>query len=154
MSDKPGVPSYLIYFGIFSMVFVAALGVFLYMSNSKTKQYNLEAQKYQAPQEPSAAEAKTVATSSGETLKVTIASPEDNSFTSNTNIKVAGAGKAGTTVAITGGTKDVVNESEPDGSFALDVGLKEGQNDLIITVFDQSGQKKIINRTIYAVVEG
>jgi hypothetical protein len=153
MSDKPGVPSYLIYFGIFATVFVVALGIFLFMSNSRTKGYNLEAQKYQAPQEPSRAEAKT-ASSSADTLKVTIASPEDNSFVNNTNVKVAGASKAGTTISITGGTKDVVDEAESDGSFALDVGLKEGENNLVITVFDQTGQKKVLNRTVLVVLEG
>ena len=56
MEEKQGIPSYLIYIGIFVVVFVAALGVFLYASGSKTKDFNLEATKYK-PQEVQNADA-------------------------------------------------------------------------------------------------
>jgi hypothetical protein len=153
MSERSGVPSYLIYGGIFVTVFVIALGIFVFMSQSKTKDFNIEAQKYQAPSEtdtpaPKASEAPA------DTLKLTIASPEDNSFVNTTSIKVAGATKPGTTVTVSGGSKDVVNEVNTDGAFALDIPLKEGENKLIITVFDQAGQQKTINRTVIALVEG
>jgi hypothetical protein len=153
--SEHGTPSYLVYLGIFVAVFAVALGVFLWTAQSKTKEYNLEATKYK-PQEAQKTEAAKPQSSSqsAEGLKVTVASPEDNAYINTNSVKVAGATKPGTTVTITGGTQDVVGETNSDGSFALDVGLKDGENKLVITIFDQAGQQKTVNKTVYAVVEG
>ena len=153
--NEQGTPSYLIYIGIFVSVFVVALGVFLWTSQAKTKEIGLETKSQQVREAPQTEAAKPEGTnSSGESLKITVASPEDNAFVSTNGIKVAGASKAGTTVTITGGTQDVVSEANSDGSFALDVGLRDGENVLTITVFDQTGQQKSVTKTVYAVVEG
>lgn len=153
--NEQGTPSYLIYLGIFVSVFVVALGVFLWTAQSKTKEFNLEATKYK-PQDAPPTEAKQpqATSQSNESLKITVASPEDNAVVTTKTIKVAGASKPGTTVAITGGAQDVVNETNSDGAFALDVTLKDGENNLVVTVFDQSGQQKSVNKTVYSVVEG
>jgi len=153
--NEQATPSYLIYIGIFTSVFVVALGVFLWSSQSKTKEIGLETTREQIKQPPETEAAKPENTNTpSEALKVTVASPEDNAFVSTNGIKVAGASKAGTTITITGGTQDVVSESNSDGSFALDVGLKDGENTLTITVFDQTGAQKTVTKTVYAVVEG
>ncbi len=152
MSEQ-GTPSYLIYLGIFVSVFIAALGVFLWTSQSKTKEFNLEATKYKPQDAPKTEAAKPQGTTN-EALKVTVASPEDNSFINTTTVKIAGASKPGTTVTITGGAQDVIGETNADGSFALDVTLKDGENILNITVFDQAGQQKSVTKTVYAVLEG
>jgi hypothetical protein len=151
MSERSGVPSYVIYIGIFITVFVIALGIFVYMSQSKTKDFNLDAKKYQAPSQDNSPKPSDLASDS---LKLTIASPEDNSFVNTNSIKIAGATKPGTTITISGGARDVVNEVNTDGSFAIDVPLREGENKLIITVFDQAGQQKTVTRNVVALVEG
>jgi hypothetical protein len=135
-------------------VFVVALGVFLWTSQAKTKEFNLEATKYTPQEVPKTEAAKPNATTSAESLKVTVASPEDNSYINTSSVKVAGASKPGTTVTITGGSQDIVGETNADGSFALDVPLKDGENPLTITVFDQTGQQKTVTKTVYSVVEG
>ncbi|MDQ3239011.1 MAG: hypothetical protein M3P33_00665 [bacterium] len=152
MSERTGAPPYLIYGGIFVTVFIIALGVFIYMSQSKTKDFKLEAQKYQAVTETQANTPSP--TPIPDTIKITIASPEDNTFVNNSSLKVAGATKPGTTVTITGAAVDSVNETNADGSFAIDVQLREGENKLTITVFDQSGQQKSVTRNVVALVEG
>ncbi|MDQ3098470.1 MAG: hypothetical protein M3Q44_01880 [bacterium] len=155
MNDRQGIPPYVIYIGIFVVVFVAALGVFLFTSQSKTKEFNLEATQYKAPTEVDQASASEAATPAAQdTIKLTIASPEDNAYISTSSVKIAGATKAGTTVTVTGGSKDIASDTNTDGSFALDIPLKEGENNLIITVFDQSGQQKTMNKTVYSIVEG
>ncbi len=155
MNHRQGIPPYVIYIGIFVVVFVVALGVFLFTSQSKTKEFNLEATQYKAPTQVDQANAAGDASPSPQdTIKLTIAAPEDNAYINTNSVKVAGATKVGTTVTITGGAKDIASDTNADGSFALDVPLKEGENDLIITVFDQSGQQKTINRTVYSIVEG
>lgn len=155
MNDRQGIPPYIIYIGIFLIVFVAALGVFLLTSQSKTKELNLEATKYTAPTEVDQADASTASStpSTQDTLKVTIASPEENAFINAGTVKVAGAAKAGTTITVTGGAKEIASDTNTDGSFALDVSLREGENNLVITVFDQTGQQKSINRTVYSLLE-
>ncbi len=156
MNDRPGIPSYIIYIGIFVVVFVVALGVFLFTSQSKTKEYNLEATQYKAPTQVDPANAATQSASPApqDAIKVTIASPEENAYINTNSTKIAGATKAGTTVTVTGGAKDIASDTNTDGSFAIDVPLKEGENNLIITVFDQSGQQKTVTRTVYSIVEG
>ncbi len=157
MNDRQGVPPYVIYIGIFIVVFVVALGVFLFTSQSKTKEFNLEATQYKAPTQVDQADAATGSASPAaqeSNLKLTVASPEDNAYVNTNSIKIAGATKTGTTVTITGGAKDIASDTNSDGSFALDVPLKEGENNLTITVFDQSGQQKSINKTVYSIVEG
>jgi hypothetical protein len=158
MEDKQGIPSYIIYIGIFVVVFVVALGAFLYSSQSKAKDFTTESYKYK-PTDVDNANASTdeitpSPAAQNEALKITIATPEDNSFVNTNSLKVAGASKPGTTITITGGAKDVVGEANSDGSFALDTALKEGENQLTITVYDQAGQQKTVTKTVYALVEG
>lgn len=152
--NEQGTPSYLIYIGIFVTVFIAALGVFIWTSQSKTKDLAMENKLQEAPKTEASTTAQPASASTNEALKLTVASPEDNAIINTTTVKIAGAAKAGTTVTITGGNEDIVSEANNDGSFALDVPLKDGENNLTITVFDQTGQQKSVTKTVYAVVEG
>jgi hypothetical protein len=156
MNDRQGIPPYVIYIGIFVVVFVVALGVFLFTSQAKTKEFNLEATQYKAPTQVDSANAasESATPATQDAIKLTIASPEDNAYVNTNSVKIAGATKIGTTITITGGAKEVASDINADGSFALDVQLKEGENNLVITVFDQSGQQKIVNKTVYSIVEG
>lgn len=154
MNDRQGIPPYVIYIGIFILVFITALGVFVFTSQSKINDFDQEATQYKTPRGLDTANANEPSPANTDTIKVTISSPEDNAFINTNTVKIAGATKIGTTVTVTGGSKDVVSDTNSDGSFALDIPLKEGENNLTITVFDQTGQQKVINKTVYSIVEG
>lgn len=82
-------------------------------------------------------------------LKVTIATPKlATYFTKDETIKIAGATKKGSTVVIVGGKNTVILGTNDDGSFAPDIELNEGVNELIIEVFGPTGQQKKESRTI------
>lgn len=82
-------------------------------------------------------------------LKVTIASPKAAyTFTQEEFIKVAGATKKGSTVAILGGKEPITTGTNEDGSFAPTVLLNEGVNQLTIQIFSTNGQIKTEEKTV------
>ena len=82
-------------------------------------------------------------------LKVTIASPKSEKFfTQDESIKIAGATKKGSVVAILGGKNPVLLGANEDGSFAPTIELHEGVNELSINVFGINGQVKKESRTV------
>lgn len=82
-------------------------------------------------------------------LKVTIATPkEQRSLTANPSVKIAGATKRNAVVVVTGGKNPIARSVNTDGSFAPDVELTEGINNLLIHVYDQNGNKTETARTV------
>ncbi len=74
-------------------------------------------------------------------LGITLISPEDNDVISVNSTLIAGITKPGAWVVISGEEEDEILKANEDGSFEQEVELIGGANQVIITAFDDSGDK-------------
>jgi|GEM_PF-4339296 hypothetical protein len=72
-------------------------------------------------------------------ISLAISSPAVEEVVSTSSVKVAGATSPNANITITGGKEDIISTADANGEFSDLVSLIEGQNNLVITVFDNSG---------------
>jgi hypothetical protein len=122
----------------FLILIIAAAGVGgYYFYNTSSKSSSLK---------PFAGQPVTTAPVS---IILDINSPEEDSLSFETNIIVSGKTSPNSEVLINSQSKDLVVKSKDDGSFSTLVDLSEGVNNLQITAFDNKGEEKQVDRTVY-----
>ncbi|MDP3733037.1 MAG: hypothetical protein Q8Q91_00705 [Candidatus Daviesbacteria bacterium] len=82
-------------------------------------------------------------------LRIDLDQPEENLLTFQSSVIVSGNTLPFTQVLITTGSQDLVIESKKDGSFSTVIKLDKGVNNLTAVVFDQNGDSKSLERTVY-----
>lgn len=75
--------------------------------------------------------------------------PEDNSLVFSDSIVVSGKTASIAEVLIYTDTNDLVVKSKPDGSFSTELDSDEGENNITVAIFDQTGQSKSLKRSVY-----
>lgn len=80
---------------------------------------------------------------------LSVTSPKDQDVVSAKTVSVAGTTLAKGSVTVTGGRDDVIATVSADGSFSEEITLNEGQNDLVVTSFDDLGNQ--VTQTIRVV---
>lgn len=83
------------------------------------------------------------------TLKLTLDNPPDESLSFQSQVVVSGQTSPQKEVLIFTNTQDMVVLSKKDGSFSTNLNLDEGVNRLVVAVFDNNGEPKSEERTIY-----
>ena len=79
--------------------------------------------------------------------------PEDGLVTTTPTASVSGITKPQATLTVTGGAEDDLIEADAHGRFTLDMSLREGENRLAVTAFDDNGQETTVERTIFYTKE-
>lgn len=88
-------------------------------------------------------------TTAPRTLRLDVDQPVDDLLTFQSSTIVSGKTAPGTKVLITTDTEDFVIKSTGNGSFSTVLNLDEGVNNIMIVVFDPTGDSKSNERTIY-----
>ncbi|MDP3973789.1 MAG: hypothetical protein Q8P92_03065 [Candidatus Daviesbacteria bacterium] len=83
------------------------------------------------------------------TLRIDLDEPDDNTLTFESSILISGKTKPNTEVLISTDSDDQVIESRSDGSFSFTLDLDEGINRISVAVFDEVGEMRSIERTVY-----
>lgn len=86
---------------------------------------------------------------SPKTGSLIVTSPKDEDVVSAKTVSVTGSTLAKSSVTITGGKDDVIATVSADGSFNEEITLNEGQNDLVVTSFDDLGNQ--VTQTVRVV---
>ncbi|MBU0767082.1 fibronectin type III domain-containing protein [Patescibacteria group bacterium] len=71
---------------------------------------------------------------------ITITSHKNDSFIGSETITIEGKGPPFVNLIVTGGTKDVQDETDQDGNFAIEISLNPEQTDHTLRVRDESGR--------------
>ncbi len=82
-------------------------------------------------------------------LRIDLDQPDDNLLTFQSSLIVSGSTLPNLLVLISTQSQDSVVESKKDGSFSTVIQLEEGVNNLTVTVFDQGGDSRSAERTVY-----
>lgn len=83
------------------------------------------------------------------TLRLDLDQPADDSLTFQSSILVSGRTGPGKDVLIYTDSRNLVIKSKPDGSFSAPLDLNEGVNTIVAVVFDETGDSRTIERTVY-----
>jgi hypothetical protein len=125
---------------IFSMILIllVALGFFMYLHffvNPK--------------EEPSTILNYQPVTTNPLSLTLNLSSPDDNLLVYDTNLLVSGQTTSGTLVLITINENNQTLNASKQGDFSQTVKLQSGINQVIVSVFDNQGNYKSEERSIY-----
>lgn len=88
-------------------------------------------------------------TSEPVSLSLNLSSPDENLLVFEPDILIQGQTTPNSTVLLSAEDKDIMIDTTPDGNFSLTLKLKQGLNNLSLTVFDPLGNSKSENRTVY-----
>lgn len=82
-------------------------------------------------------------------LTLDLTTPDDDSLVFKSEIEFSGKTSPNSQILISSADNDLIITSKPDGSFSGDFDLEEGVNEIKVVVFDQSGDQKELERTVY-----
>lgn len=105
--------------------------------------YNNYYQKFETPF------AKGPVTLPPKTLRLDLTQPQDDILSFQSSIEITGKTTPLTDVLISTETKDTLLKSEADGSFAAVLNLLEGVNIITTVVFDETGDNRSVEKTVY-----
>lgn len=88
-------------------------------------------------------------TSAPASLTLELDSPDDDLLVFDSDLRLSGKTLPNLRVLITSGAKNQIVQSETDGNFTSDFELGNGVNEITVTVFDESGEERSLQRTIY-----
>lgn len=88
-------------------------------------------------------------TSKPKSFTLNIAQPDENTLVFDKEISLSGQTGPNMEVLISTNTDNMVIKSKTDGSFSTNLTLTEGVNNIKIVVFDQTGDFREAERTIY-----
>lgn len=88
-------------------------------------------------------------TSEPVSLTLNLSSPDENLLVFEPDILIQGQTTPNSTVLLNTEDKDIMIDTTPNGNFSLTLKLKQGLNNLNLTVFDPQGNSKNESRTIY-----
>lgn len=83
------------------------------------------------------------------TLRLELQQPEDDLLVFESNLVVSGKTAPNIEVLIFTETEDLVIRSKTDGSFSTIFKLKEGVNQITTAVFDNNGDRRSEERTVF-----
>ncbi|KKS64487.1 hypothetical protein A3A14_03890 [Candidatus Daviesbacteria bacterium RIFCSPLOWO2_01_FULL_43_38] len=92
-------------------------------------------------------------TSEPVSLTLNLSSPDENLLVFEPDILIQGKTTPNSIVLLSATDKDIAVDTTPDGNFSLTLKLKQGLNNLNLTVFDPQGNSKSENRTVYYSTE-
>ncbi len=82
-------------------------------------------------------------------LTLNLSSPDDNSLVFSEDLLIQGKASPKTVVILSTNTQDYLLEPNKQGDFSITVKLQEGLNLLSVNAFDNLGNNKSENKTIY-----
>lgn len=82
-------------------------------------------------------------------LTLEVGSPEDNLLTFGSSLLISGNTSESSNILISSDAEDLVVKSKSDGSFSTVIELTEGVNNISITVFDENGDQKQVEKVVY-----
>ena len=88
-------------------------------------------------------------TTSPKTLKIDLDQPDNDSLIFQSSILVSGRTAPLNEVLIFTDTQDLIIKSKKDGSFSTEINLDEGENKITAVVFDQIGDFRSSERSVY-----
>lgn len=88
-------------------------------------------------------------TSVPKTLRIDLDEPDDYTLSFKSSILISGKTKSKTEVLISTDTEDQIIQSKSDGSFSYILNLDEGINRITAVVFDEVGEVRQVERTVY-----
>lgn len=88
-------------------------------------------------------------TSEPVSLSFNLSSPDNNLLVFDSDLLVSGKTSPQATLVLSLDKEDWATEVDSTGNFSNTVNLKEGANNLIVTIFDSQGNSKSESRTIY-----
>lgn len=109
---------------------------------------NLALKPSSAPQAQEQPDQKDTTSTTPLEFGLTIASPENEDVITKNPVLITGATKPNSYVNVSSEDEDLTLKSEQDGSFEAEVDLIGGINDIVVTVFDESGKKIEENLTL------
>ncbi|OGY25252.1 MAG: hypothetical protein A2134_02100 [Candidatus Woykebacteria bacterium RBG_16_39_9b] len=80
-------------------------------------------------------------------LVLALSNPEDGTTVNKDIITVSGKTGVPAIVVVNGGAEDIILE-KTDGTFSTEYKLLEGENEVTVTVFDETGNEKTETRNI------
>lgn len=83
------------------------------------------------------------------TLILELTTPEDDLLVFQKDLEISGKTSPDSQILITSSSDDIVIQSKHDGSFSSDFELSEGLNEIKIIAFDQNGDQKTLERTVF-----
>lgn len=100
-------------------------------------------------QSPLAISSYQPVTSNPVSLTLNLSSPDDNLLIYDPNLLISGQTSSGITVLITVNDTNQIISASTSGDFSLTVKLQTGTNQVIVSAFDNQGNYKIEERSIY-----
>lgn len=88
-------------------------------------------------------------TTAPRSLRLDLDQPDQDSLSYSETIIVSGKTGPGNAVLISTDTSELVITSKPDGSFSTVLNLDEGVNRITAAVFDETGDERSTERTVY-----
>lgn len=82
-------------------------------------------------------------------LILNLSSPNDNQLVFDPNLLIQGQTSSGTVIILSDDEKDSVLVVDNKGNFSTTLKLRQGLNQLTVTMFDNSGSSKSESRTVY-----
>ncbi len=83
------------------------------------------------------------------TLVLTLDQPDDDNLSFDSSVVISGQTAPHKDVLIYTDTQNVVISSKSDGSFSTVLNLDVGVNNITVAVFDNNGESKNLQRTVY-----
>ena len=83
------------------------------------------------------------------TLMLELNNPDNDLLVFNKELEISGKTIPNSYVLVTNMSDDIVIKSRSDGSFSGEFELSDGVNEIKIISFDQNGEQKEIERTVY-----
>lgn len=88
-------------------------------------------------------------TTAPKSLLLNLDQPEDNVLSFESSILISGKTSPSKEILLTTSSLDKVIKSKTDGSFSDDVNLVEGENRITVVVFDDKGNSRSTERTVF-----
>lgn len=82
-------------------------------------------------------------------LTLSLSSPDDNFLTFDQDLLIQGKTSSSAVIILSSNNKDYVLEPSSKGNFSLTLKLENGVNQLLVKVFDNQGNSKSEERTVY-----
>lgn len=88
-------------------------------------------------------------TSAPKSLRLELEQPDDNLLVFEPSVVISGKSAPSSNVLIMTESKDLIIKSSAEGDFSTVLELDEGVNNISVAVFDNSGDSRSAERTVY-----
>lgn len=116
------------------LIFLGSLYYILYLSYPASTSFSLGEKLF---------------TQKPKTLHIDLDSPDQDSLTFEPSILISGKTSPNMDILILNNSEDFIVKSKNDGSFSASLDLNEGVNRIVAVVFDDSGEARLVERSVY-----